>query len=307
MIATTELEDSQLNLEIIKDCHEPENLLNDPNEQTDLLDYTNDPNEQTDLLDHTNDPNEQTDLLDHTHDPNEQTDILSDTNETRHHFEVDNLSEEVDDVANQESSNEKLLTVNSDILKQVETLTANQVYLQALLHQIIGNQERIIGKIALLDETKLMFTSPVKHFKKCTPSNLQPQKLKYSASSASKTIHTPAITIINETLPIAADIEETPTKESECIDISYAELQKLSFQSTSIPNMAKRLAEIMFSDEERVASNCAGTKGKKQLDINKINKIQEYVFTMYSMGITEQQAVWKKCKDAINEAGRRIK
>ena len=63
----------------------------------------------------------------------------------------------------------------------------------------------------------------------------------------------------------------------------------------------------MFSDEERVTSNCAGTKGKKQLDIKKINKIHKYVFIMYSIGITEQQAVWKKCRDAINEAGRRKK
>ena len=37
MIATTELQDNQLNLDIIKDYHEPENLLNDSNQQTDLL------------------------------------------------------------------------------------------------------------------------------------------------------------------------------------------------------------------------------------------------------------------------------
>ena len=177
---------------------------------------------------------------------------------------------------------------------------------------MIANQERIFGKLALMDATKVMFASPPKRFSTSNAS-LKPKKISFAATPAKpKEIEMPMLS--NEPLPIAATIESdldifgvegiSTTTDSQ---FSYAQLQKFSFQSTSIPNFAKKLSAEIFSETDRIGSNCSGTKGKRQLDPTKLEKIKQYVFQMYSMSASEEETMWKKCKDAINEAGRRKK
>lgn len=79
----------------------------------------------------------------------------------------------------------------------------------------------------------------------------------------------------------------------------------LDRKSSSVPNFAKNLSEQLFTRQERREGNCAGSKGKKELDINRLNLIEQYVFSLHVMGAAEKNLVWKKCKDAINEAARR--
>ena len=148
-----------------------------------------------------------------------------------------------------------------------------------------------------------MFASTPKRFLTCNAS-LKPAK--------PNEIEMP--TLSDKPLPIAATIEESDLDifgvegiSTTTDQFSYAELQKISFQSTSIPNFAKKLSAEIFSETDRIGSNCSGTKGKRQLDPTKLEKIKQYVFQMYFMSASEEGIMWKKCNDAINEARRRKK
>ena len=48
-------------------------------------------------------------------------------------------------------------------------------------------------------------------------------------------------------------------------------------------------------------------KGKGKLDPLKLAKVKQYIFEMYTMSSVEEEITWRKCKEAINEAGRRKK
>jgi len=87
--------------------------------------------------------------------------------------------------------------------------------------------------------------------------------------------------------------------------LSYSAVKALKTQSTSIPNFALKLAQKLFTEEERTTSNCAGTKGKRKFDEEKIDVIYRHVFEGFLVDKHARKYYWKKCRDAINEAGRR--
>jgi len=160
---------------------------------------------------------------------------------------------------------------------------------QALLQELVENNtailERLVGKIDLLNRQKLAYTSPAKPFstiKKTIPT-------KSSAACGSSRV---------ELFPEA--------KEISPMDLSYTTVRALRNQSVSTSNFALKLAEKLFTEEERRTSNCAGSKGKKKLDEEKMNKIYEYIFEdQTSLDEYSKVDVWKRARDAINEAGRR--
>ena len=83
-------------------------------------------------------------------------------------------------------------------------------------------------------------------------------------------------------------------------------LESIKLQSSSIKNFAAKLNCEVFSREERIKSNVAGTHGKEKLDVNKIAAIKEATFTVYPTDIRHQVAVWRDCIKAIDEINRRI-
>ena len=99
-----------------------------------------------------------------------------------------------------------------------------------------------------------------------------------------------------------------PLLEQEEIDpenITFKDHQVISFKSTSIPNFAKKLSEVIFTKEERRLGNFSGSKGRIILDQEKLGKIKTWVFDVHPMGACEMENTWRKCKNAINEAARR--
>ncbi|XP_057299429.1 uncharacterized protein LOC130630456 [Hydractinia symbiolongicarpus] len=51
----------------------------------------------------------------------------------------------------------RLLQQNTPLAQQFAEIKANNVYLQGILHQVVANQERIIGKLAILDPNNETF------------------------------------------------------------------------------------------------------------------------------------------------------
>ena len=63
----------------------------------------------------------------------------------------------------------------------------------------------------------------------------------------------------------------------------------------------------MFSLDERLTSNCNGTKGKDLLDETRMEQLRQYIFEFHPMGKEDTRIMWTKCKNAINEGARRLK
>lgn len=210
-----------------------------------------------------------------------------------------------------------LMQQNSILSQQNEELRSSNAYMQGLLHQLIANQERIIGKLTLLDANKVVYASPPKRF----PTNFQQKKVQQKSrvslfqtdaldnvlTSSTDTIKSPVAssTFCANDLPIVGDVEDCNELGKD--QLSFAEIQKISYMSQSIKNFAKNLAMQMFTEEERATSNCIGTKGKKQLNVEKLQKIRDYIFQIHTMSSQQQEEQWRKCRDAINELGRRKK
>ena len=63
----------------------------------------------------------------------------------------------------------------------------------------------------------------------------------------------------------------------------------------------------MYSREERMTSNCTGSRGKKQLDPARLHKIKEVTFKIWPLDSKENpDDAWKDCKRAIDEGGRQL-
>ena len=60
----------------------------------------------------------------------------------------------------------------------------------------------------------------------------------------------------------------------------------------------------MFTDEEKLSSNCTGTRGKNQLDKKKLETIKSHVLQYWPPDGTESEdTIWKDCIKAIDEGG----
>ena len=215
----------------------------------------------------------------------------------------------------------RILNQQNEIQEQLQNLASSQVFLQGLLHQVLAHQERIFGKITLMSTPQMVFASPPKHF--ASPSGKTPhfrrEKLSFrgspkteripvlTTSSAATSGTTPILDISGESALAEPHFNLERSSNESRSDLSFAELQKISYQSSSIPNMAKRLVERLFTPDERNNCNCSGAKGKGKLDPLKLAKVKQSIFEMHTMSAVEEEITWRKCKEAINEAGRRKK
>ena len=70
-------------------------------------------------------------------------------------------------------------------------------------------------------------------------------------------------------------------------------------------NLALKIAELRFSREERLTSNCSGTRGKTALDRVKLEQIRTDVFRYWPLeGKENFEDAWRDCRRAIDEGGR---
>ena len=77
--------------------------------------------------------------------------------------------------------------------------------------------------------------------------------------------------------------------------------------ASSRRNFALRLANLLYSEEERRVLNCSGSKGKERLDETKLTYIQGEVMKFWppdSRGT--QDEAWRECIKAIDEGGRAL-
>ena len=78
-------------------------------------------------------------------------------------------------------------------------------------------------------------------------------------------------------------------------------------QSASRRNFAKRLAEFIYSKEERRRSNVNGRAGKDKLSPKRMEELKAAVFNQYPAEGETEKAAWADCVRAIDEAGRKLK
>ena len=147
----------------------------------------------------------------------------------------------------------------------ISRLELNQKFIISSVQQIIHNQQLILGKLSILEGH---------------PRVPNVQRLK-----------------VNK-------LVRTPISPNEDV-FSFGNISALDAQATSIPNLAKLLAEVVFSPMERAESNCLGMKGNKKLDQEKLDKIRKAVFELHPIGDAEKLTVWRRCQDAITEFCRR--
>ena len=84
-------------------------------------------------------------------------------------------------------------------------------------------------------------------------------------------------------------------------------LLPLKNQCNSRRNFALKQAELIFSKEVRLVSNCTGKKGKLQLDPVKLEKIKESTFKVWPLDPRDNEKdAWQDCKRAIDEGGRQL-
>ena len=84
-------------------------------------------------------------------------------------------------------------------------------------------------------------------------------------------------------------------------------LLRLKNETSSRRNFALKQAEKVFSSEERLESNCTGTRGKKALDKTRLATIQDNAFKLRPLESKENKKdAWKDCCRAIDEGGRQL-
>jgi len=185
------------------------------------------------------------------------------------------------DLAENTSTNQPI--INEERFRKLEQMIERNTKISERNTEIL---ERILGKIDLMNKQKV-YNSPAK------PSST----VKKTTTTTTTTNYNPATRV--ELFP---ETEEAPTFTGR---LSFSAVKALKTQSVSIPNFALKLAEKLFTEEERTTSNCAGTKGKRKFSAEKIDLIYEYVFEGFPVDERAREFYWKKCRDAINEAGRR--
>ena len=72
-------------------------------------------------------------------------------------------------------------------------------------------------------------------------------------------------------------------------------------------NFAKRLAEFIYSKEERKRSNVNGRAVKDKLSPKRMEELKAAVFNQYPAEGETEKAAWTDCVRAIDEAGRKRK
>ena len=73
------------------------------------------------------------------------------------------------------------------------------------------------------------------------------------------------------------------------LQLNISHLLKLKHSCSTRRNFAWRQADLMFTDEEKLTSNCTGTRGKNQLDKTKLDTIKRHVLQYWPPDGTENE------------------
>ena len=72
-------------------------------------------------------------------------------------------------------------------------------------------------------------------------------------------------------------------------------------------NFTANLNRRLFTVAERIACNVRGKLGKRMLDPERVNYINEITFSMFPLESREtEKAAWSACVTAIDEVNRRL-
>ena len=101
------------------------------------------------------------------------------------------------------------------------------------------------------------------------------------------------------------DYLQSDGREGE--DVFLREAMKIKLGSCSVGNVAIRMVQKIFLQEELVNRNCRGSQGKQGLNPSKLATVKKYTFKLYPtpLGLKDQQ--WGKCVIAIDKFLRRQK
>ncbi|XP_071811249.1 uncharacterized protein [Apostichopus japonicus] len=72
-------------------------------------------------------------------------------------------------------------------------------------------------------------------------------------------------------------------------------------------SVARKLADLIFSDEERLSGNMMGRRGRPQLHPLKVSALQDALFRVCPVSPQEKSAVWKLCIQSIDCASRHLR
>lgn len=96
-------------------------------------------------------------------------------------------------------------------------------------------------------------------------------------------------------------------KLEQCTEEEIVKIMEILNQSNSRQNFAWKLCQFFFSVGELEGCNCYGRKGKKPLDINRLNKIQALSFQYFPLTVIEDYTkAWSNCRIAIDKGIRNI-
>ena len=81
-------------------------------------------------------------------------------------------------------------------------------------------------------------------------------------------------------------------------------LEQLAVHVPNYKEIARRLAFLLFIDEERISSNCRGVRGKTPLDNSRMNAIKNAIWKLCPGSENDRNATWKECIRAIDQHNR---
>ena len=88
--------------------------------------------------------------------------------------------------------------------------------------------------------------------------------------------------------------------DNTIIPISRENIIALQTKSNSTKNFAVRLLRELFTKEELEGKNISGSRGKDQVDPERIMIIKEIVFKMYHTQPADREMEWRNCRKAMD-------
>ena len=115
----------------------------------------------------------------------------------------------------------------------------------------------------------------------------------------------PKESIMNSS-PAFLDLTNSQSPSVDVFRIPAGVLSKALDACRGRRNLAGRLAQMIFSEEERKESNCRGVLGKKPLDFVKLQSIKEACLKEYPITPSEtRESVNKEIRSSVDEVCRR--
>ena len=113
-----------------------------------------------------------------------------------------------------------------------------------------------------------------------------------------------------EEYPLAENGEDLCFQESTPqYHLNQTTLLSFRNRATSRRNFAVMCMRVMFTEEERVHTNISGLKGRAKLDPTgeRLEKIYQYVMSMYDVPQTHETIARRECHLAMDEANRKFR